>query len=53
VRQIGSDESFRDVVQSGDRDVACASAQSGQRAFRRHMAKQSLQSFADSRKYHA
>jgi hypothetical protein len=40
-------------VQAGDRDVACAGAQSGQRALHRGMAKDGLQSLADGRKYHA
>src|SRR5216684_8249810 len=52
-RQVSGNEGFRDVMQSGNRDMACAGAQSGQRALHRRMAKNGLQSLADGRKYHA
>ena len=52
-RQIRRDKTFRHVMKARDGDMTRASAQSGQRALHRLMAKQGLQSFADSRKYHA
>ena len=53
VRQARRNKSFGDVVQTGDRNMAAACTQSGQGALHRRMAEQSLQSFADGRKYHA
>src|SRR5262249_18072228 len=48
-RQVGCDESLCNVVQTCKRNAVRASAQSGQRAFHRRVAKQGLQSFADGR----
>ncbi len=41
-RQVGRNESFRDIVQAGDGNMARAGAQSGQRALHRSMAKDGL-----------
>ena len=53
VCQIRGDQCLGDVMEAGERNVACTGSQGGQRAFHRRMAKQGLQSFADGGKYHA
>ena len=52
-RQIGCEQSLRDIMQTAERNMMGAAAQCRQRTLHRRVAEQDLQSFANRRKYHA
>ena len=53
VREVRSDQSFGNIVQTRKRNVPRAIAQRSERAFHRGVAKHSFQSFANGRQDHA